>query len=145
MTKSCRQRVIGSFEFDIETGELRGASGRAVPLRPQTARVMAALLSREGDLVSKRELMDEVWTDTHVTDDSLVQCICEIRKALGPKDGKLLRTVPRHGYRIAMCPGAFRDEAAGTAHGSDGNAVRSSSSAVAVLVAAAAAIMIVGA
>jgi TolB-like protein len=43
--------------------------------------------------------MDAVWTDTHVTDDSLVQCISEIRKALGP-DARLLFTVPKKGYRL---------------------------------------------
>lgn len=43
--------------------------------------------------------MRAVWPDTHVTDDSLVQCISEIRRALG-KDGTRLRTVPKQGYRL---------------------------------------------
>jgi adenylate cyclase len=46
--------------------------------------------------------MKEVWKDTHVTDDSLVQCISEIRKALGPAEGKLLSTVPKKGYRLCV-------------------------------------------
>lgn len=44
--------------------------------------------------------MDQVWSDTHVTDDSLVQCISEIRKALGSEASALLRTVPKQGYRL---------------------------------------------
>ena len=46
--------------------------------------------------------MKEVWKDTFVTDDSLVQCVSEIRKALGPEDGKLLKTVPKQGYRLIL-------------------------------------------
>ncbi|OSQ52434.1 hypothetical protein MGEO_03350 [Marivita geojedonensis] len=42
--------------------------------------------------------MERVWADTHVTDDSLVQCISEIRKALGSEASALLRTVPKQGY-----------------------------------------------
>ncbi|MFY0690472.1 MAG: winged helix-turn-helix domain-containing protein [Paracoccaceae bacterium] len=71
-----------------------------MPLRPQTARVLGMLAADPGDLVTKEALMDAVWADTHVTDDSLVQCISEIRKALGPEAGALLRTVPKQGYRL---------------------------------------------
>ena len=42
--------------------------------------------------------MARVWPDTHVTDDSLVQCVADIRRALGPQAAKRLRTVPRQGY-----------------------------------------------
>jgi TolB-like protein/DNA-binding winged helix-turn-helix (wHTH) protein/Tfp pilus assembly protein PilF len=101
MTKSYEHRAIGSFKFDINTKELRDASGQIVALRPQTSNILSLLLSREGELVTKDELMDEVWKDTHVTDDSLVQCISEIRKALGPEAGKLLTTVPKKGYRLS--------------------------------------------
>ena len=65
-------------------------------------------VTRPGELVTKNALMEEVWTDTHVTDDSLVQCISEIRKALGPKDGNLLKTVPKQGYRLEAEGGAVR-------------------------------------
>jgi Tol biopolymer transport system component len=47
--------------------------------------------------VSKRELLDAVWPDAFVTEDSLVQCLVEIRRALG-SDAVLVRTVPRRGY-----------------------------------------------
>ena len=92
---------IGSFSFDLETEALMSDDGTKVPLRPQTARVLGILASNPGKLASKDALMDAVWADTHVTDDSLVQCISEIRKALGAQDGKLLVTVPRRGYKLA--------------------------------------------
>ena len=45
--------------------------------------VLAFLATRAGRLVPKQELMDAVWGDVAVTDDSLVQCLMEIRRALG--------------------------------------------------------------
>jgi len=61
--------------------------------------VLAILAANNGMLVGKDALMDAVWSDTHVTDDSLVQCISEIRKALG-SDATWLVTVPKKGYRL---------------------------------------------
>ncbi|MBF9058193.1 hypothetical protein HKCCSP123_03270 [Rhodobacterales bacterium HKCCSP123] len=49
----------------------------------QTVEVLSVLLAARGNVVSRTELMEQVRPDAHVTDDSLVQCISEIRKALG--------------------------------------------------------------
>jgi predicted ATPase len=51
-----------------------------------------------GRLISKQELMQAVWPDSFVTDDSLVQCALELRRALEDRDQQLLKTVPRRGY-----------------------------------------------
>jgi TolB-like protein len=48
--------------------------------------------------VTKDELMSAVWPEVIVTEDSLTQCVHEVRRALGPEGGVLLRTVPRRGY-----------------------------------------------
>ena len=90
---------IGSCVFDTKTGVLTDSQGRKAGLRPQAAQVLAVLTAGNGQLVGKDAIMDVVWADTHVTDDSLVQCISEIRKALGP-DAPLLVTVPKRGYRL---------------------------------------------
>lgn len=49
-------------------------------------------------MVSKDELLLALWPDVTVTDDSLVQCVHEVRQALGPVAAQCLRTVPRRGY-----------------------------------------------
>lgn len=90
---------IGSCIFDRATGRLTGSDGDIAPLRPQASQVLAILAANDGQLVGKDALMDAVWTNTHVTDDSLVQCISEIRKALG-SDARWLVTVPKKGYRL---------------------------------------------
>ena len=53
-----------------------------------------------GRVVPKAELMDAVWPDTYVTEDSLTQSIREIRKAMGDSQ-HLIRTVSRRGYMLA--------------------------------------------
>ncbi len=92
---------VGTFTYDAESGELRDGSGQPVRLRAQSLQVLSVLLSRQGEMVLKDDLMSAVWPDTHVTDDSLVQCISEIRKALGPANSRLLKTVPRQGYLLS--------------------------------------------
>ncbi len=66
-------------------------------LRAQSACVLAVLASRRGQIVGKEELHAAVWGDIAVTEDSLVQCIGDIRRALGAARDAI-RTVPRRGY-----------------------------------------------
>ncbi|NDR55840.1 hypothetical protein FPS10_05285 [Pseudoruegeria sp. M32A2M] len=98
MLKSRETIDIMGFCFHQQPNELRDPDGNLVPLRPQSLHVLSVLSEQAGALVTKDNLMQRVWPDTHVTDDSLVQCISEIRKALGPEAGALLRTVPKQGY-----------------------------------------------
>ena len=66
-------------------------------LRPRTYDVLLHLARNAGRLISKQELMDVVWKDVAVTDDSLVQCLMEIRRALGD-DEDVIETVRGRGY-----------------------------------------------
>lgn len=100
MPKLHEERQLGSFRFRSDTNELIEPDGRTIALRPQTAHVLEALLEKSDQVVGKDELIEQVWADTHVTDDSLVQCISEIRKALGTEEAKRLKTIPKRGYRI---------------------------------------------
>ncbi|MDU8913978.1 winged helix-turn-helix domain-containing protein [Aestuariicoccus sp. MJ-SS9] len=100
MPKSDQTIDIEGFRFHRRPLGLHDPDGNLVSLRPQSLRVLSVLSEQAGELVSKDSLMERVWADTHVTDDSLVQCISEIRKALGPEAGARLRTVPKQGYRL---------------------------------------------
>jgi TolB-like protein len=62
------------------------------------------LISQKGRIVSKDELIDTVWKKAVVTDDSLSQCIADIRKALGDNGRQHLRTFPRKGYMLTVEP-----------------------------------------
>jgi DNA-binding winged helix-turn-helix (wHTH) protein len=82
--------------FEPITGRLE-VGGGASELRPRTAAVLACLIAAPGRVVARKELFDTVWHDTIVGDESLAQCIKEIRQALGARAG-WIRTVPRIGY-----------------------------------------------
>jgi TolB-like protein/DNA-binding winged helix-turn-helix (wHTH) protein/Flp pilus assembly protein TadD len=74
---------------------LRGAE--RIRLRPRTYDVLLYLATHAGRVVTKRELVEAVWQGTAVTDDSLVQCLVEIRRALGESHA-VVQTVRGRGY-----------------------------------------------
>jgi TolB-like protein/DNA-binding winged helix-turn-helix (wHTH) protein/Flp pilus assembly protein TadD len=88
---------FADFTLDLTRGCLR-QGGREVKLRPKAFDVLKYLVENGGRLVSKEELIGAVWPDTAVTDDSLVQCLIEVRRALGGNGQRLVKTVPRRGY-----------------------------------------------
>jgi len=59
------------------------------------------LVENPGRLIGKQELIQAVWPDSFVTDDSLVQCTVELRRALDDRAQQVLKTVPRRGYIFA--------------------------------------------
>jgi predicted ATPase len=59
------------------------------------------LVEHPGRLIAKQELSEAVWPDTFVSDDSLVQCAVELRRALNDRDQQILKTLPRRGYLFA--------------------------------------------
>jgi TolB-like protein len=74
------------------------ADGSETLLRPKSYDLLRLLLDRAGQVVTRGEILDAVWPGLFVTDDSVTQCIVEIRRALSPEAAALLRTVPRRGY-----------------------------------------------
>ena len=94
MNGSCS---FGRFFLDASR-ECLLRDGNPVPLRPQSFRVLRHLVRNHGRLVSKSELLDAVWGRAAVTEDSLVQCLHEVRYALGDADQTVIRTVQRRGY-----------------------------------------------
>jgi TolB-like protein/DNA-binding winged helix-turn-helix (wHTH) protein len=95
---------IGTMAFDLASRELRDQRGNLVTLRSQSAEVLAHLARHPGKVVPKGDLIAAVWPDTFVTDDSLVQCITDIRRALGDDGRGLVQTHARKGYRLLVSP-----------------------------------------
>lgn len=96
--KSSRLR-FGSHELHLDRGCLL-LHGNEVVVRPKTFKVLQHLVENPGRLVSKEELFAAVWPNLVVTDDTLVQSIGELRRALGDDGPTLIRTIPRRGYRF---------------------------------------------
>jgi TolB-like protein/DNA-binding winged helix-turn-helix (wHTH) protein/Tfp pilus assembly protein PilF len=89
--------VFDRFQFDPLRGQLRSGS-EAIDLRPKCQAVLGYLLAHPGRLVGKDELLGAVWGKVVVTEDSLVQCVGEIRQVLGDDGQRFIRTIPRSGY-----------------------------------------------
>lgn len=89
---------FGGVSLDSDRGVLRRADGQATTLRPKTLDLLLLLLRARGRLVTRDEILDTVWPDVTVTDDSITQCIVELRRAMGAEGMALLKTVPRRGY-----------------------------------------------
>ena len=84
---------------DLQRGSVTDAAGNSIAtLRPQAAEILQVLAAKCGEIVTKDELMQTVWGNIAVSDDSLVQCVIEIRKALGDGKHRIIRTLPKRGY-----------------------------------------------
>jgi DNA-binding winged helix-turn-helix (wHTH) protein/Tfp pilus assembly protein PilF len=88
---------FGEFTLDLDRAALLRL-GKIVKLRPQSFDVLRHLAERHGRLVHKQEILDTIWGDTAVTDDSLTHCLIDIRKAIGDSERSMIRTVPRRGF-----------------------------------------------
>src|SRR5262245_23686559 len=87
------------FSLDLTRGCLR-AGGEDIELRPKTFGVLRYLVNNAGRLVAKQELCDAIWPNVVVSDESLTQCIRELRNKLGDDDHRLIKTVFRRGYLL---------------------------------------------
>ena len=77
---------------------------RTIHLEPKMMGVLVYLAQRSGEVVPKEQLVQEVWRGTFVTDDVLIHCVSELRKAFGDHAGRptIIETIPKRGYRLLL-------------------------------------------
>src|SRR5262249_30996951 len=97
-----------NFVLDVDRRSLE-RDGRHLALRPQAMEVLCYLAKNPGRPISKSELFEEIWPGISVTDDSLVQCIRDIRDVLEDDGRRMVKTVPRRGYLFAGLITSHRD------------------------------------
>jgi tetratricopeptide (TPR) repeat protein len=117
---------FGIFEADLQTGELRRAGVR-VKLQAQPFRVLTLLLERPGEIVTRAEIVREVWgTGTFVDFDQAVAAVMrKLRRALGDSAAapRYIETLRERGYRFLLpthteaAPYATLNVSAGVQHG----------------------------
>jgi DNA-binding winged helix-turn-helix (wHTH) protein/TolB-like protein len=94
---------FGQFAFDADTGALT-RNGVPTRLQPQPARVLALLVARAGEIVTRDQLRQEIWgSDTFVDfERGLNFCVAQIRSALGDSadSPRFIETLPKRGYRF---------------------------------------------
>src|SRR5689334_4725879 len=111
---------FGTFEVDVRSGELR-KQGFRIKLQEQPFHVLAVLLQRPGEVVTREELRDQNWpADTFVDfDNSLNTAINKLREALGDSadNPRFIETLPRRGYRFIAQVTGVDGTASGTTLG----------------------------
>ncbi len=97
----CHAYRFDRFVLDLRRGALLALDGVELPLRPKSFALLQLFVENAGRLLDRDTIMGTVWPDVFVTDDSITQCVGDIRRALGDEAQRLLRTVPRRGYLFA--------------------------------------------
>ena len=94
---------FGSFRLDPGQGVLL-REGQIVHLTPKALNTLAVLVRQGGRVVDKDVLIQEVWPDTFVEENSLTRNISVLRRTLGSQSNgmPLIETVAKRGYRLAV-------------------------------------------
>jgi eukaryotic-like serine/threonine-protein kinase len=106
-----RRYSFKNFTLDLEKRVLL-RDGEPVPVTPKAFDTLALLVRRSGRVVSKDELLEEIWADAFVEESTIAQNVFTLRKALGQNhtENQFIETVPKHGYRfiadVAVLDGA---------------------------------------
>jgi DNA-binding winged helix-turn-helix (wHTH) protein/TolB-like protein len=90
---------FSSFILDLDRMCVIGPAGKA-ELRPKSFDVLRYLVEHSGRVIGKEELIDAVWPNLTVTDESLTRCISDVRHALGDASQEIIKTVPKRGYLL---------------------------------------------
>src|SRR5262245_50529995 len=101
---------FGRFRCDPQE-HLLLCEGKPVSLSPKSFEVLVALIQSNGRLLTKDELMQQVWPDSFVEESNLTVNISALRRALGETPGgqQYIETVPKLGYRFIAPVTAYRD------------------------------------
>ena len=115
-----------AFLFDdvrVEPATFRAfKASNPLQLEPKTLRLLLFLIENRARLIERDQILDRIWSGTHVTDNALAGEIAKLRKVLGdnPKTPKYIQTVPTRGYRfIAEVEVRNTSESLSQAHGKD--------------------------
>ena len=85
------------WTLDCGRGALTAEAGD-IALRPKSFDVLRFLVENAGRLVSREDVLEAVWPGLTVTEESLTQCVSEVRQALGDSGQRIIKTVPKRGY-----------------------------------------------
>ena len=93
--------TLGPWSVLPNQNRIAGESG-AIHLEPKIMEVLCVLARAQGDVVSRNDLLEEVWAGTYVTDEVLSRAVSVLRSQLGDdrKNPTYIATIPKSGYRL---------------------------------------------
>ena len=92
---------FAGFTVDLRQARLRTGE-REIELRPKSFALLCYLVENAGRLVPKDELVQAIWPNVFVTDDSLTRCVSDVRLALNDGERRIIKTVLGRGYLFAV-------------------------------------------
>lgn len=96
---------LGEFEADPRRNRITGPAGET-SLQPKVMDVLCALAAHPGQVLSRIELIDQVWGKEFGADESLTRAISQLRRAFGDTRDvpRIIETIPKRGYRLIATP-----------------------------------------
>ena len=93
---------LGPFAVEPLAGAVTGPNGEAQHLEPKVMDVLVCLAAHAGEIVTRKQLLDTVWSGSAGSDEQLTRAIGELRRAFhdSPGDPQYIETVPKRGYRL---------------------------------------------
>jgi DNA-binding winged helix-turn-helix (wHTH) protein/TolB-like protein/Flp pilus assembly protein TadD len=93
---------FGEFRLEVAKRTLLDRDGRVIKLMPKAFDLLAFLIANNERVVSKDELMAQIWSDTVVEENNLTQNISSLRRVFGekPHENRFISTIPGRGYRF---------------------------------------------
>ena len=109
--------LFGPFRFD-RRALLLSRGGKDLPVPPKPLALLRCLIDRPGEVLLKQELLDIVWKDAAVTENSLAEAVRALRAALDddPRSPKYIETIHGRGYRFVAAVRAPGREPVVTSH-----------------------------
>jgi len=106
--KSDKDEIARSHQWTIDAGFglLKDGNGVEARLEPRLSKLMCVLLKNAEKFVSRHELIDTVWADTVVTEQSLTRAVSDLRKTLRTNFSTppMIETASKQGYRLSFPP-----------------------------------------
>jgi transcriptional activator of cad operon len=104
---------IGNWRVDPASGQI-SRNGESATIETRPLRLLLFLAERPGETVGIDDLLNHVWRDVTVSQDSVYQAVASLRRQLGddPKQPAYIATVPRLGYRLVAAVSPWVDDSA---------------------------------
>ena len=104
---------LDGWTVEPDTHRLRRDDGRIEPLEPRVMALLVELAATPGEVRERASLLDAVWPDVAVSDESLTVAVSELRRALGDdsRRPRYVETIRKRGYRLALIPEPLADPA----------------------------------
>lgn len=98
---------IGKWHISDQLGILASPEGKSLVIEPRLSRLLYVLASQEKVILSRPYLMDYLWPDTIVNEESLTRAVADLRKLLNAhfENPPAIETIRKRGYQISISPG----------------------------------------